>query len=165
MPLKNSIFVLGIRVNVYTLLKSNCHYFLCEENEKWSNVHLSNIDCVINLAMWRSMTKMTNPMETSLEPFLHAEGPLWYPNNVESIQYQAWLAIHSYPLTCCSPSLLGHGLIITHYMYNNIKMFLSLVVFRYFAFVLAQINMSLECGCQIKYWPLKWQDLDGWSSN
>ena len=49
-------------------------------------------------------------------------------------------------------------------MYNNIKMFLSLAVFRYFAFVLAQINMSLECACHIKYWHLKWQDLDGWSS-
>ena len=67
--------------------------------------------------------------------------------------------------TYCSSSLLGPRLITIHYMYNNIKMFLSLAVFRYFAFVLAQINMSLECACHIKYWPLKWQDLDGWSSN
>ena len=66
--------------------------------------------------------------------------------------------------TYCSSSLLGPRLITIHYMYNNIKMFLSLAVFRYFAFVLAQINMSLECACHIKYWPLKWQDLDGWSS-
>ena len=46
--------------------------------------------------------------------------------------------------TYCSSSLLGPRLITIHYMYNNIKMFLSLAVFRYFAFVLAQINMSLE---------------------
>ena len=114
--------------------------------------------------------KVDDKDEESYGDFSGALPTCWRPSVIseQRLKYLIpGLISHPQPSinTWCSPSLLGHRLTTTQYMYYSIKMFHSLVVFRYFAFVLVQINMSLECACHIEHWPLKWQDLEGWSSN